>query len=63
MAEAWGPDVVGEGFEQLTLPLGTDDEGAVVATLVRHLPPWRLRPRVLHDVDVLYVHGWTDYFF
>ncbi|WP_347757152.1 alpha/beta hydrolase [Agrococcus sp. ProA11] len=63
MAEVWRPDVLGEGFEQLTLPLGTDDEGPVVATLVRSLPPWRLRPRPLHDVDVLYVHGWTDYFF
>ncbi|WP_405218394.1 alpha/beta hydrolase [Agrococcus sp. Ld7] len=63
MAEEWRPDVLGAGFEQLTLPLGTDDEGAVVATLVRSMPPWRLRPRPLHDVDVLYVHGWTDYFF
>lgn len=63
MAEAWRPDVLGDGFEQLTLPLRPDDEGPVVATLVRCLPPWRLRPRALHDVDVLYVHGWTDYFF
>lgn len=63
MAEVWRPDVLGDGFEQLTLPLGTDEEGPVVATLVRSLPPWRLRPRPLHDVDILYVHGWTDYFF
>ena len=37
--DGWRPDVLGEGFEQLTLPLGSDDEGEVVATLVRHLPP------------------------
>lgn len=40
--------MLGEAFEQLTLTLGTDDEGPVVATLVRSLPPWRLRPRPLH---------------
>ena len=60
----WDPDLLGPGFEQTTLPLGDDDEGEVVATLVRAMPhpglrlfgPWR-------DVDVLYVHGWSDYFF
>ena len=70
----WRPDVLGAGFEQLTLPLGSDDEGEVVATLVRHLPVESLAERVfgehlfpdrrpLTDVDVLYVHGWSDYFF
>ncbi|ALJ21456.1 alpha/beta hydrolase [Microbacterium sp. No. 7] len=66
----WMPDVLGDEFEQLTLPLGEDDEGEVVATLVRALPPehqwWQQlkgeRPE-LDDVDVLYVHGWSDYFF
>ncbi len=60
----WHPDILGEGFEQQTLPLGTDTEGEVVATLVRARPhpgarlfgEWR-------DIDVLYVHGWSDYFF
>ncbi|MDD7961580.1 alpha/beta hydrolase [Microbacterium thalli] len=60
----WEPDLLGPGFERATLPLGTDDEGDVVATIVRSMPhpglrlfgPWR-------DVDVLYVHGWSDYFF
>lgn len=60
----WSPDLLGAGFEQTTLALGSDDEGDVVATLVRAMPhpglrlfgPWR-------DVDVLYVHGWSDYFF
>ncbi|AWB94530.1 alpha/beta hydrolase [Agromyces badenianii] len=61
----WRPDVLGEHFEQLTLPLGRDSEGEVVATLVRHRPPWRLRmkPGPASGADVLYVHGWSDYFF
>nr|WP_201471230.1 alpha/beta hydrolase [Microbacterium hydrocarbonoxydans] len=66
----WRPDVLGDEFEQLTLQLGEDDEGPVVATLVRALPGdrnwWdrlRARRRPLDDVDVLYVHGWSDYFF
>ena len=37
MAE-WMPDVLGDEFEQLTLDLGEDTEGPVVATLVRALP-------------------------
>ena len=47
------------GFEQLTLDLESDDEGDVVATLVR-----RIRPGETDlGVDLLYVHGWNDYFF
>jgi alpha-beta hydrolase superfamily lysophospholipase len=65
MTDEWNPDVLGDGFEQLTLPLGEDNEGPLVATLVRHLPERRihLRPLPLGDVDVLYIHGWSDYFF
>lgn len=69
MSDRWGPDILGEGFEQLTLELGEDDEGPVLATLVRHLPDRRqqwervIRRPPLRDVDVLYVHGWSDYFF
>jgi alpha-beta hydrolase superfamily lysophospholipase len=66
----WIPDVLGDEFEQLTLDLGTDEQGPVVATLVRALPPeqewWdrvRGQRRLLDGVDVLYVHGWSDYFF
>ncbi len=66
----WIPDVLGDEFEQLTLELEADDEGPVVATLVRALPVpqgwWERmlgRTRPLDDVDVLYVHGWSDYFF
>lgn len=71
----WRPDVLGAGLEYRELDLGSDDEGPLVATLVRALPTlprwwhageqWqRLVSRpALADVDVLYVHGWSDYFF
>lgn len=78
----WVPDVLGDEFEQRTLPLGDDEQGPVVATLVRALPiplpttrvwervirrarglPSEPAPPMLADVDVLYVHGWSDYFF
>ncbi|WP_454149062.1 alpha/beta hydrolase [Microbacterium lacticum] len=60
--QKWVPDILGAPFEQLTLLLGTDAEGDVVATLVRSRPrAAALAPLV--DVDVLYVHGWSDYFF
>lgn len=65
----WVPDILGDEFEQLTLDLGEDEEGPLVATLVRALPGarpwWRIgqAPAPLADVDVLYVHGWSDYFF
>lgn len=57
----WEPDVLGPEFQQRTLPLGQDAEGPVVATLVRHVGKRAAGP--LADVDVLYVHGWSDYFF
>ena len=63
--QRWKADVLGAPFEQLTLPLGTDDEGEVVATLVRYAPAPRIelsRP-VAAGANVLYVHGWSDYFF
>ncbi len=65
-AAEWIPDVLGDGFEQLTLPMTQeldDEPDDVVATLVRRLPRGLFRDRTLADVDVLYVHGWSDYFF
>ncbi|MFF1877057.1 alpha/beta hydrolase [Leifsonia sp. NPDC058230] len=64
----WQPDVLGEPFEQLTLPLEPDAEGEVVATLVRYAPGPRLADlrfgrEEAENTDVLYVHGWSDYFF
>lgn len=62
---AWSPDVLGKPFEQLTLPLDASGvDGELLATLVRCLPnslTTLFAP--LRGVDVLYVHGWSDYFF
>ena len=63
MTNQWKPDILGAPFEQLTLDLGKDDEGPMVATLVRCLPTTKTTSAPLQDVDVLYVHGWSDYFF
>jgi alpha-beta hydrolase superfamily lysophospholipase len=62
----WQADLLGERYQHATLPLGSDGEGDVVATLVRHRPPpTDLVPPFApaHGVDVLYLHGWSDYFF
>ncbi|MGO2663619.1 alpha/beta hydrolase, partial [Mycetocola reblochoni] len=65
----WRPDILGAPFEQRELPLGTDAEGPVGATLVRIAPSFArgvrraLTASELADVDVLYLHGWSDYFF
>jgi alpha-beta hydrolase superfamily lysophospholipase len=50
-------DVLGDPYQQMVIDLGTDDEGPVTATLVRRLSE---RP---DGRAVLYVHGFTDYFF
>ena len=62
----WKPDILGEGFEQLTLDL----PGGSVATLIRYLPAEGeavpaagAAAAVAAGADVLYVHGWSDYFF
>ena len=66
----WRPDVLGDEFECTDLDLGEDEEGPLVATLVRALPAPRgfwdrllRRERELEHCDVVYVHGWSDYFF
>jgi alpha-beta hydrolase superfamily lysophospholipase len=50
-------DVLGPPYERHTIDLGTDDEGPVVATLVRR------RAATPSRRAVLYVHGFVDYFF
>jgi alpha-beta hydrolase superfamily lysophospholipase len=50
-------DILGAPYERRTIDLGSDDEGPVVATLVRRRAPEPTRRAVL------YVHGFTDYFF
>ncbi len=67
----WAPDILGRAFEQVTLDLGRDDEGDVLATLVRYTPApaagsrrfLSRTPLPAEGADVLYVHGWSDYFF
>ena len=58
---AWRPDSLLPGFEALELEFPDDYDGAVVATLIR-LPEGRLSPTLPRGA-VLYVHGYTDYFF
>lgn len=67
----WQEDVLRNGFDMRELHLGKDSEGDVVATLVRApapatrraFLPWLSARRVAENTDVLYVHGWSDYFF
>ncbi|MEY2698303.1 MAG: hypothetical protein RL720_259 [Actinomycetota bacterium] len=68
----WKTDVLGDGFLQTTLELRPDSEGPVVATLVKApapQPPTFLKKlvgkseQVAANTDVLYIHGWSDYFF
>ncbi|MCW2801153.1 MAG: alpha/beta hydrolase [Aeromicrobium sp.] len=55
----WTADELGAGYEKQTIPLGVDPdgEGTIEATLVRRTPPSTV------DAVVLYVHGFSDYFF
>lgn len=50
-------DVLGEPFTVETIDLADDDEGPVVATLVHH------PAASATDRAVLYLHGFSDYFF
>ena len=54
----WRPDVLGDGWSQLTLELPPDRYGPAVATLVRRDPTGTPSRRA-----VLHVHGFADYFF
>ncbi len=57
----WKPDILGAGYVQQVLDLGDDPdgEGPVEAVLVKREP----RPGEDARGVVLYVHGFTDYFF
>ncbi|MBO3085061.1 alpha/beta hydrolase [Cellulomonas fengjieae] len=61
MSAEWGPDILGPDYRVRTLELRPDDEGDVVASLVRYAPP--LADPVRPSRAVLYIHGWSDYFF
>ncbi|WP_405009324.1 alpha/beta hydrolase [Kitasatospora sp. NBC_01539] len=49
-------DILGAPYEAAELPLTADEEGEVSATLVRRVVPGSRQA-------VLYLHGYTDYFF
>lgn len=51
------PDVLGSGYEQLTINLPNDYDGKVTATLVRKKAAQTTKKAVL------YIHGFIDYFF
>lgn len=53
----YSPDILGEGYEQLTLNFPNDYDGKVTATLVR-----KKASQKTHKA-VLFVHGFIDYFF
>lgn len=53
------PDYLGENLRARALPLPNNSQGDAVATLVHHHPPTRPPARFA----VLYVHGWSDYFY
>jgi alpha-beta hydrolase superfamily lysophospholipase len=53
----WTTDLLGEPYEQTTLDLPPDEEGAVVVTVVRRRAEWPTKRAVL------YIHGYADYFF
>lgn len=63
----WTSDVLGPGFQSVTLPLLDDDEGAIVTTLVRHVPADDPRARKATPTSprfaLIAIHGWNDYFF
>ncbi|MHA7284696.1 alpha/beta hydrolase [Arthrobacter sp. MDT3-44] len=67
MDELWSEDILGGSFRALTLPLEPDDEGPRVATLVAYEPddgPAGDDPQQGGPARaVLYVHGFSDYFF
>lgn len=56
-------DILGEPYEAVDLPLAADDEGEVVATLVRRRAGAPGAAAGGSRRAVLYVHGYVDYFF
>lgn len=57
----WRPDILGDGYEQRTIELGSDPdgEGEIAAVVVRRTV---LAAERVSGV-VLYLHGFSDYFF
>jgi alpha-beta hydrolase superfamily lysophospholipase len=60
MPTVWTEDILGAGFESATLEVPAAGGGSRRATLVRHLPESAV---IQSGHVVLYLHGWSDYFF
>jgi alpha-beta hydrolase superfamily lysophospholipase len=59
----WAEDFLGPAFQSCPLLLRPDDEGDVVATLIRFAGPSTAVGAPRPEVQVvLYLHGWADYF-
>ncbi len=64
----WEPDVLGDGFESAVLQTLHPDGAYRIATLIRYRPGPRVPggPGEVTGVNrqaVLFLHGWSDYFF
>lgn len=59
-AREWKADVLGAGYESTVLKVGRTGAPDRVATLVRHLPEDQAS---MPGQSVLFIHGWSDYFF
>ncbi len=61
----WQTDILGEDFENCTFQATSSDGAARLATLVRHVP--RTDKESAAETEprraVLFLHGWSDYFF
>jgi alpha-beta hydrolase superfamily lysophospholipase len=60
----WQPDILGDGFEATSFEATGDDGVARTATLVRYRPAGvRTAKASGRRRAVLFLHGWSDYFF
>lgn len=75
----WGPDLLGPEFRSLVLPLPEGERATLVRHVPESAPPVDVPPLIdreswlplvdampkdmLDDVAVLFLHGWSDYFF
>ncbi|MCU1516348.1 MAG: lysophospholipase [Pseudarthrobacter sp.] len=60
----WHADILGDGFEACSFEAAGDDGVARTATLVRYRPAAGFAPGVSgRRRAVLFLHGWSDYFF
>lgn len=57
ISKEYSPDILGDGFEKLSLKLSNDYEGEVIATLIRRITNEK------SEKAILYIHGFNDYFF